>query len=121
MAPAMKAASQTRSSRPARRRKPVKAVKRSASPPLASTKRAIEARLHKVEQDVARLRRELRTSHVSVTAASLRALNERQAHEGLSRLQADLRAMRDRGIIDEKGDRLHKGPVATPTDATSDV
>ena len=82
---------------------------------------AIEARLRKVERDVARLRRDLSTSHIEVAAATLRALNERQSHEGLGRLQADLRAMRDQGILNDKGERLRRGPGAPPTDATSDV
>ena len=118
----MKAIVQPRGSKPARSRRSVgSSAKRSVSPSLASAKGAIEARLQKVEQDVARLRRELSTSHLGVTAATLRALNERQSHEGLSRLEADLRALRERGIIDDKGKRLRKGTGAPPTDATSDV
>jgi hypothetical protein len=60
----------------------------------------------------------LRTHHVAETAATLRVLNARQAQEGLRRLEADLRVMRERGIIDDKGQRLQRGPGATPEDAT---
>jgi hypothetical protein len=62
----------------------------------------------------------LRTHHVAETAATLRALNARQAQEGLRRLEADLRVLRERGIIDDKGQRLQRGPAATPEDVARD-
>ena len=118
----MKAIAQPRVSKPARSRRTAgPSARRSASPPRVKVTGVIEARLRKVEQDVARLRRDLSSSHIAVTAATLRALNERQSHEGLGRLEADLGAMRDQGIIDDKGERLRKGLGAPPTDATSDV
>jgi hypothetical protein len=44
----------------------------------------------------------------AVTAAKLRALNERQAREGVERLRADLQVFRDLGIIDELGNRVRR-------------
>ena len=118
----MKAMVQPRVSKPARSRRTAgSSARRSASPPRVKVTGAIEARLRKVERDVARLRRDLSTSHIEVATATLRALNERQSLEGLGRLEADLHAMRDQGIINDKGERLRNGPGAPPTDATSDV
>lgn len=77
--------------------------------PQARGKASIEARVRSVEEAINELREEFRASAVAVSAASLRVLNERQAHEGLGRLRADLRAMRDKGIIDAQGNRVSKG------------
>lgn len=73
---------------------------------LTSFKRVIAARFRKVERRMEDLRDELRASEITLAAAQLRALNERQAHDGLTRLHADLTTLREMGIVDEKGRRV---------------
>lgn len=77
---------------------------------LTKFKRLIDTRFRKVEgkmkEEIASLRGELRESDIVLAAAELRALNERQSHEGLGRLRADLKTMRELGKINEKGHRI---------------
>jgi len=83
---------------------------------MTSFKRLVDSRLRKVErrmeEEIGHLREELHASEIVLAAARLRALNERQSHDGLGWLRADLRAMREMGIVDEKGNRIKKDPPA---------
>ncbi len=55
------------------------------------------------------------------SAAELGALNERQSHEGLGRLRAELHTLRERGIVDAEGKRLAKELPAGMLETNSDV
>lgn len=69
---------------------------------------------------MARLRDEVHTvAATAIEVATLRALNERQSAEGLARLRDELDAMRAKGIIDEKGNRLRKNLPAEMLQGTA--
>ena len=86
---------------------------------LAGLKRLFDARFRRVEGRIKALGDELRASEVTLASAELRVFNEQQSHEGLGRLRADLMAMRAKGIVDEKGNRLRKDLPATMSQETS--
>ena len=62
----------------------------------------------KLEADPDVFRDELRASETALAAGRLRALNQRQAREGVERLRIDLKALRDLGIVDEHGKRVRR-------------
>ena len=57
----------------------------------------------------------------SVTASNLRNLNETQLRSGTSSLQANLKALREKGVVDEKGKRISKKLPAEMREGTSDA
>lgn len=88
---------------------------------VGSLRRLIRTVERSLRAEITNLREELRASDTTLAAARLRTLNERQASDGVPRLQADLRALRDLGIVDELGNRVRpEFPADTPEDA-SDV
>ena len=80
--------------------------------------RTVERRL---QAEITDLRDELRASETALAAARLRALNERQAREGVERLRADLKASRDLAVVDERGKRVRRELPAEMLEETSDV
>jgi len=103
--------SRTQGGTPTKRRPRSKTTK-TKDGTLSRFKRVVDARFRKVEktvkEEIASLRDELRTSELALSAARLRALNERQAHEGLARLRADLAQLEEMGIVDATGRRIQK-------------
>jgi molybdenum-dependent DNA-binding transcriptional regulator ModE len=84
-----------------------------------SVRRAQKPKKHgttELAKDIERLSRRFRDLERRVEqmdaleAMSLRILNQQQAVANLVRLHADLKAMRDRGIIDDDGRRLKPIP-----------
>jgi len=67
------------------------------------------------------LREELRASETALAAAGFRTLNARQAQQGVARLRADLRALRELGIVDEQGNPVHQDFPAQMLAEASDV
>ena len=57
----------------------------------------------------------------SVSASNLRNLNEMQLRAGTSPLQETLKALREKGVIDEKGKRITKKLPAEMRKGTSDA
>lgn len=88
---------------------------------LGDLKRLIRTVEKKLHAEISELRNELRASETALAAARLRTLNERQAHAGVARLQADLEALRGLGIIDEQGHRLRADLPAEMFESTPDV
>lgn len=63
-----------------------------------------------------------RVGTIAVEAMALRTLNEQQTAEGLPRLRLRLRALQEKGIIDEKGNLLKKDmPTDIQRESTCDV
>ncbi len=83
--------------------------------------RTVAKRQEAMEVEIAGLREELRTSETALAAARLRALNERQAREGISVLRADLLALRAQGIVDGNGNRKHRSAAKPVSKRRSDV
>ena len=81
----------------------------------------MDVRVRKLELAIVRFRRQLEGSEVTLAAAELRSLNERQAHDGLDRLRGDLNALRERGIIDEQGRRVKRDLPAEMLESDTDV
>jgi hypothetical protein len=57
---------------------------------------------------------------MAVAVAKLRTLNERQVREGVKRLRADLKVLRELGIIDELGNRVRRQFPAERSEEDSD-
>jgi hypothetical protein len=51
----------------------------------------------------------------------MRQMNARQAHQGVARLQADLKALRELGIVDEQGNPVHQDFPSQLLEEASDV
>ena len=107
-------ATPTRSTRRAKRPK-------ASTSELDGLRRLIRTVERSLRAEIANLRDELRASDAALAAARLRTLNERQASEGVPRLQADLRVFRDLGIVDERGNRIHREYPADVSEDASDV
>jgi hypothetical protein len=88
---------------------------------VGSLRRLIRTVERSLRAEITNLREELRASDTTLAAARLRTLNERQASEGVTRLQADLRALRDLGIVDERGNRVRREFPADTSEDASDV
>lgn len=99
--------SRTQARTPSKRRPRAKSSK-TKDGTLTQFKRVVDARFRTVRKEIASLRDELRTSELALSAARLRALNERQAHEGLARLRADLAQLEEMGIVDASGRRIQQ-------------
>lgn len=83
-------------SQAARHRKP------SPKPTLSS----LAAKVKALEQELATLRESFKISGLVSAANELRDLNKRQATEGLARVQADVKELYRRGIVDANGKRI---------------
>ena len=94
---------------------------KASSSELSGLRRLIRTVEKKLRAEITGLRHELRSSEIALAAARLRTLNERQTHEGLVRLRADLVVFRDLGIADEQGERVRKEFPAELLEDTSDV
>lgn len=81
----------------------------------------IQAVQRKLEAEIGELRDELRASETTLAAARLQALNQRQARKGVDRLRTDLKALRERGIVDEHGKRVRGELPAEMVEEASDV
>ena len=88
---------------------------------VGSLRRLIRTVERSLRAEITNLREELRASDTTLAAARLQTLNERQASEGVPRLQADLRALRDLGIVDERGNRVRREFPADTSEDASDV
>ena len=96
---------------------PNAAKRRKPKPTLLS----LAAEVRSLKRDFTELRKRFKASQLALAAAQFRALNERQATEGVARVGADLRALRERGIIDEKGNRTSPTLPKAMTDTEADV
>jgi hypothetical protein len=109
----MKRGSTKATPRPKRRR--TTPVKR------ADLRRLIQAMERRLQAQITDLRDELRASETALAAARLRALNERQAREGVERVRADLKAFLELGVIDQRGRRVRRELPAEMLEEASDV
>ena len=94
---------------------------KAASAELGGLRRLIRTVEKKLQAEITDIRDELRSSETALAAARLRRLNERQTHEGVARLRADLVVFRDLGIVDEQGQRVRKEFPAELLEEISDV
>ncbi|MCE9581719.1 MAG: hypothetical protein K8T20_04290 [Planctomycetes bacterium] len=67
---------------------------------------SLAARVKTLEHEIETLRASLKRTEVAVAANELRDRNQRQATEGLARVQADVNELYRRGIVDANGKRI---------------
>ena len=94
---------------------------KTSPPKLDGLRRQIRLVEKKLQAEITELREELRVSETALAAARLRTLNARQAQQGVARLRADLRTLRESGIIDEQGNPVHQDFPSQMLDETPDV
>jgi hypothetical protein len=95
--------------------------RRTTSVKPADLRRLIQTVERKLQAEITDLRDELRASETALAAARLRALNERQAREGVERVRADLKAFLELGVIDQRGRRVRRELPAEMLEEASDV
>jgi len=94
---------------------------KTSPPKLDGLRRQIRIVEKKLQAEITELREELRASETALAAARLRTLNTRQAHQGVARLRADLRALRELGVVDEQGNPVHQDFPSQLLEEASDV
>lgn len=79
---------------------------RNRKPAPKPTLSSLARRVNVLERELGLLRAKFERSRLALAADELRELNNRQATEGLARVQADVRELLRRGIVHKDGKRI---------------